>query len=105
MACVCANRLGNDKPAVIVDLEQIPNVGPAIAAKMRLIAISSPQDLVGKDPYTMYDDLCEITGINHDPCLLDVFISAVWFMEGKPAKPWWKYTPKRKQALAAKETA
>jgi hypothetical protein len=88
--------------ADIADLQQIPNVGPAIAAKMRLIGVSSPHDLLGKDPYTMYDDLCDTTSVHQDHCLLDVLISAVRFMEGNPAKPWWKYTPERKRTLAAK---
>ncbi len=86
----------------MTDLKQIPNVGPAIAAKLRLVGISSPEALPGKDPYEMYEDLCDITGVRHDPCLLDVFIAAVRFMDGEPAKPWWKYTPERKRALAAR---
>jgi len=84
------------------DLQQIPNVGPAIAAKLRLIGIQSPQDLPGKDPYKMYAALCDTTGNRHDPCVIDVFIAAVRFMCGEPAKPWWKYTPERKRTLAAK---
>jgi hypothetical protein len=91
--------------ADITDLQQIPNVGPAIAAKLRLIGISSPQDLLGRDPYAMYDDLCDMTGAHQDHCLIDVFISAARFMDGKPAKPWWKYTAERKRTLAAKQTA
>ena len=90
--------------AEITDLEEIPNVGPSIAANMRLIGIMSPQDLLGKDPYTMHDDLCHITGVRHDPCVIDVFIAAVRFMAGEPAKPWWKFTSERKQAIAAKVT-
>ena len=86
----------------ITDLQQIPNIGPSIAANLRLIGISSPQDLLGKDPYVMYEELCRITGIRHDPCLLDVFIAASRFMAGEPTKPWWKYTPERKRSLAAK---
>ncbi len=86
----------------ITDLEKIPNVGPSIAANMRLLGVSSPRDLLGKDPYRMYDDLCETTGVRHDPCVIDVFIAAVCFMAGEPAKPWWKYTPERKRQLAAK---
>ena len=88
--------------ADISDLQQIPNVGPAIAKNLRLIGVSSPHDLRHKDPYAMYDDLCRITGTRHDLCLLDVFIAAVRFMAGEPAKPWWQYTPERKQTLAAK---
>ena len=88
--------------ADITDLEDIPNVGPSIAANLRLIDISSPQDLVGKDPYKMYDDLRHATGDRHDPCVIDVFIAAVRFMAGERAKPWWKYTAERKRTLAAK---
>ena len=84
----------------ITELQQIPNVGPSIAADLQLIGISSPHDLPGKDPYAMYDELCRITGVRHDPCLLDVFIAATRFMGGEPAKPWWKYTPERKRQLA-----
>jgi hypothetical protein len=86
----------------ITDLQQIPNVGPSIAANLRLIGVSSPEDLLGKDPYTMYDNLCHTTGVRHDPCVVDVFIAAVRFMAGEPAKPWWKYTPERKRKLGAK---
>ena len=85
--------------ADITDLEDIPNVGPSIAANLRLI----PQDLLRKDPYMMYDDMCDTTGDRHDPCVIDVFIAAVRFMTGESAKPWWKYTQERKRTLAAKK--
>jgi len=88
--------------ADITDLEDIPNVGPAIAANLRLIGVKSPEDLLGKDPYTMYDDLCGTTGVRHDPCVIDVFIAAVRFMGGEPSKPWREYTAERKRTLAAK---
>ena len=83
-------------------LEDIPNVGPAIAADLRQLGITLPIDLRGRDPYSMYDDLCRLTGVRHDPCLLDTFIAAVRFMEGEPKKPWWKYTAERKCTLAAR---
>ena len=86
----------------ITDLEEIPNVGPAIAANMRRIGITSPRHLLGKDPYAMYDELCNATGVRHDPCVIDVFIAAVRFMAGNPARPWWKYTAARKRTLAAR---
>ena len=86
----------------ITELQQIPNIGPSIAANLRLIGVSSPEDLLGKDPYTMYDDLCDTTGVRQDPCVIDVFIAAVRFMAGEPSKPWWKYTPERKRTLTAK---
>ena len=85
-----------------VRLEDIPNVGPAIAADLRRLGITMTDDLLGRDPYAMYDDLCRITGQRHDPCLLDTFISAVRYMEGAPRKPWWKYTAERKRELTAR---
>jgi hypothetical protein len=83
-------------------LEDIPNVGPAVAADLRQLGITAPSELVGRDPYVMYDDLCRITGQRHDPCLLDTFIAAVRYMEGGPKKPWWKYTAERKREPAAR---
>jgi hypothetical protein len=92
---------GNDnKFRDIAKLEDIPNIGPAIAADLRQLEIKSPSDLLGRDPYAMYDDLCRITGQRHDPCLLDTFIAAVRFMEGGPKKPWWAYTEERKREMA-----
>ena len=86
----------------IVRLEDIPNIGPAIAADLRQLGITTPGELSGRDPYAMYDDLCRITGRRHDPCLLDTFIAAVRYMAGEPKKPWWKYTAERKRELAAR---
>ena len=76
--------------------------GPAVAADLRQLGINSPAELLGRDPYAMYDDLCRISGQRHDPCLLDTFIAAVRFMEGGPKKPWWKYTAERKKVLATR---
>jgi hypothetical protein len=86
----------------VVRLEDIPNIGPAIAADLRRLGFMIPAELPGRDPYVMYDDLCRITGQRHDPCLLDTFIAAVRYMEGEPKKPWWKYTAERKRELAAR---
>ncbi len=83
-------------------LEDVPNVGPTVAAGLRRLGIASPGDLLGRDPYAMYDELCRITGSHHDPCLLDTFIAAVRFMAGEPKRPWWAYTAERKRELAAR---
>ena len=80
-------------------LESIPNVGPAIAAKLRLLGYKVPRDLKGKNPYAMYQKLLKLTGRHYDPCLLDVFISAVSFCNGNPPKPWWEFTAERKKKL------
>lgn len=86
--------------ARIARLEDLPNVGPAIALKLRQLAIRAPLDLAGRDPYELYAQLNRRTGVRHDPCLLDVFISATRFVAGAPARPWWAYTAERKKHLA-----
>ena len=85
------------------ELEQIPNVGPAIAADLRLLGLERPEDLVGRDPYGLYEELGRVTGQRHDPCLLDTFIAAVRFMGGELAQPWWAYTAERKRELKQRE--
>jgi hypothetical protein len=85
--------------ARISRLEDLPNVGPAIALKLRQLAIRTPLDLAGRDPYDLYAKLNARTGVRHDPCLLDVFISATRFVAGAPARPWWAYTAGRKKQL------
>jgi hypothetical protein len=89
----------------VARLEDIPNIGTAIAADLRQLGINHPVDLLDRDPYEMYDDLCRLTGQHHDPCLLDTFIAAVRFMEGEPKKPWWNYTAERKKVLSARYAA
>ena len=84
-------------------LEQIPNIGPASANDLRFIGVTHPQELIGRNPYDMYRELCRKTRKRHDPCVIDVFISAVRFIEGEPERPWWAYTSERKLMLAGKD--
>jgi hypothetical protein len=77
-------------------LEQIPNIGPAAAADLRLMGIFEPQQLRGEDALAMYQKLCRLTKQRHDPCVLDTFMAAVDFMNGATAAPWWDYTAQRK---------
>jgi hypothetical protein len=86
----------------IVRLEEIPNVGPAVATDLRRLGITSPGELSGRDPYAMDDDLCRITGQRHDPCMLNTFIAVVRYMAGAPEKPWWGYPAERKREMAAR---
>ena len=78
------------------NLLQIPNIGPAMVADFHQLGITSPVQLVGNDPFVLYRRLCELTGVRHDPCVLDTFMSAVRFMEGASPLPWWHYTDERK---------
>jgi hypothetical protein len=88
----------------------IPNIGPAMAEDFRLLGLSQPSDLSGKDPYALYEELCQHTGSRQDPppqaggapSAVDTFIAAVRFMDGEPPLPWWHFTAERKQTLTQK---
>jgi hypothetical protein len=86
-------------PILAEHLEQIPNIGERTAQDLKLLGISKPKMLRGRDPYKLYVSLCKKTKIYHDPCTLDVFISAVRFMGGEKSRPWWKYTEERKTSF------
>ena len=77
-------------------LEDLPNIGKACAADLRLIGISVPAELIGQQPLQLYQSLCTRTGTRHDPCMIDVLMSVVSFMEGGEALPWWAFTARRK---------
>jgi len=77
-------------------LEQLPNIGPSLAANLRSIGVLHPRELVSRDAFVLYQALCAKTGMRQDPCVLDTFMAATDFMRGAPASPWWKYTPQRK---------
>lgn len=77
-------------------LTDIPNIGPAMVRDLELVGVHDPKGLVGKDAYELYQKLCKVTGVRHDPCVLDTFLAAVDFMNGALAQPWWVYTKERK---------
>ena len=81
-------------------LTDLPNIGKASAADLRLLGINKPSDLIGRSPAEMYKDLCEKTGVRHDPCVMDVFMSITRFMDGDEPRVWWAYTAERKKILS-----
>jgi len=82
-------------------LEQLPNVGPAMARDLRLLGINRPADLRGRDAFALYRALERATGQRQDPCVLDTFMAIVDFMQGAEPKPWWAYTAARKRLHSA----
>lgn len=92
-----ANRPGKARQAGECEaLEQLPNVGPAIAADLRLLGVQHPDELRRRDAFELYQSLARATGRRQDPCVLDTFLAVTDFMQGAPARPWWAYTAQRK---------
>ena len=85
------------KRSNIKKLRDIPNIGRATENTLNILGIYEPSELTSKDPYRLYNELCRITNKKQDPCLLDVLISAVRYMQGEPAKKWWEFTEERKK--------
>ena len=86
------------------NLTDLPNVGPSIACDLREIGIHTPKEIIGRDPLEMYNELCLKTGVRHDPCIIDVFMSITRFMSGEEPKPWWDFTEERKVMLSSQKT-
>jgi hypothetical protein len=82
-------------------LEQLPNIGPAMAQDLRSIGIETPQALARADAFQLYRKLCETTGVRQDPCVLDTFLAVTDFARGAPAAPWWAYTALRKATFGS----
>ena len=91
MAAAKHARVGPD-----TTLRQMPNVGPAMERDLHLLGIRRPADLVGRDPLKLYRALERRSGSRQDPCVLDTFLAVVDFAEGAPARPWYRYTARRK---------
>lgn len=82
---------------MIQKLTDIPNIGKRVEKELNSIGITKPSQLAKKDPYTLYKALCKKTGVRQHGALLDVFMSAVAYVNGAPKTPWWFYTPERKR--------
>ncbi len=82
-------------------LEQLPNIGPAMAADLRALGIAHPHDLASRDAFVLYQALCAYSGKRQDPCVLDTFMAATDFMRGAAPAPWWAYTAQRKRVYGS----
>jgi hypothetical protein len=79
----------------IGDLLSIPGVGPSIRADLHRVGIREVADLRGRNPESLYTELCRITGHHVDRCVLYVFRSAVYFASESQHDPellkWWNW--------------
>jgi len=82
-------------PADEARLESIPGVGPSIARDLRRLGVRRVDDLRGRDPARLYDELESISGAHVDRCVLYVFRCAVHYAgepepDGELTK-WWNW--------------
>jgi hypothetical protein len=87
-------------------LQDLFSIGPAMLRDFELLGIRSVAQLARRNPHAMYGKLNRLTNTRQDPCVLDVFCSAV-AQARNPRLPaekcaWWWWSEKRKQSGAAK---
>lgn len=80
-------------------LEQLPNIGKAIAADLRAIGIESPSQLIEQEPLAIYRMLEKRMGKRHDPCVLYTLLAAQHFMKSGVSAPWHQFTEQGKILL------
>lgn len=75
-----------------------------MARDFNLLGIYEVKDLLGCSAQELYQRLCDITGVRHDPCCLDVFAAAIAQAQDPHLPPeqkqWWYYSRLRKSAGA-----
>lgn len=80
-------------------LEDLPNIGKALAAKLRRIGIGQPEQLMGRNPLEIFFELSTVTGHRPDPCVLYTFLSVEHYLKHDEVLPWWKFTERGKELL------
>lgn len=89
----------------VAKFTDLPNIGPASARDFERLGFTQPSQLVGADPWHLYQALCIASGTRQDPCVLDVLMSVTDFLAGAEPRPWWDYTEERKRRFGTRLSA
>ncbi|MGH8493320.1 MAG: helix-hairpin-helix domain-containing protein [Moraxellaceae bacterium] len=81
------------------DLEDLPNIGPSIAADLRRLGIATPAELARRDALAVYLALGRTMAERHDPCVLYTLLAAQHFLDTGEARKWWTFTEAGKALL------
>ena len=83
------------------DLSALMNVGPMMRRDFQLLGIDTVAQLAGQEADDLYRRLNAILGRRVDPCVHDVLAATIHQARTGNARPWWHFTPARKQRQAA----
>ena len=77
------------------ELQDIPGIGPALAADLRRLGVDLVADLRGRDPQRLYEELEAHAGSHVDRCVLYAFRCAVYWAGAAEPDPvlsrWWSW--------------
>jgi hypothetical protein len=76
-------------------LQEIPNVGPAIARRLAELGFDGAASLRGQDPEALFARTEAARGTPEDPCLLDTYRAVVAFAETGDDRPWHAFSRER----------
>jgi hypothetical protein len=85
-----------DEAGALKRLQEIPNVGPAVARRLVELGFDSVGSLRGQDPEELFARTEAIRGAPEDPCLLDTYRAVVAFADTGDARPWHAYSRERR---------
>jgi nucleotidyltransferase/DNA polymerase involved in DNA repair len=99
----------NQEELVLEDTRQLKDlagVGPATLNDLVQLGIHSVSELAESDGRELYERLCDLTGVRHDPCCLDVLRCAVAQARDpnlpKEQRNWWYWSRVRKKSIPEK---
>lgn len=82
------------------ELKDLVSVGPATLKDFEMLGIKSVEDLKGQDARKLYEKICLLSGVRHDPCVEDVFRAAIEQAKNpdlpKEQCQWYYWSRKRK---------
>ena len=82
------------------NLEDLISVGPATLKDFELLGIKTVKQLEKQDARKLYEKLCLLSGVRHDPCAEDVFRAAIEQAKNpdlpKEQCQWYYWSRKRK---------
>jgi hypothetical protein len=83
------------KKTVKSELMTIPGVEPAATEDFHSLGIYAIADLKNRDAQVLHDELCRLTKLKRDRCVLYVFRCAIYFAWHKKHDPqkllWWNW--------------
>jgi hypothetical protein len=84
-----------EKEKILKDLQKIPGLGKSISVDLYNLGITAVTDLKNRDPETLYLQLCDLSGVKVDRCMLYVFRCAVYYASNREYDSeklkWWNW--------------